>query len=165
VVNGSAQSRIRHQLQPGDIGAVVRLHGTVYAVEQGWGHAFEAYVAEGLGRFAASLDPTRDRLWIAETGSDVVGSIAIVDQGDGTAQLRWFVVDPRARGQGLGGQLLAAALSFCRERRHTNVFLWTVSELHAAAHLYRRAGFELVEETRHEAWGTVNTLQTYRVQL
>ncbi|CAN5831959.1 GNAT family N-acetyltransferase [soil metagenome] len=161
-MSGSASSQLRHELQPGDIGAVVRLHGTVYAAEQGWDHTFEGYVAEGIGRFAAAFDPARDRLWIAEADGGVVGSIAIVGQADSTAQLRWFVVHPKARGQGLGRQLLAAALSFCRDRHYTSIFLWTAGDLHAAAHLYRSAGFELVEESRHESWGAGNTLQTYR---
>jgi GNAT superfamily N-acetyltransferase len=164
-VGASTSSQLRHQLQPGDIGEVVRLHGTVYAAEHGWDHTFEGYVAEGIGRFAAAFDPARDRLWVADGDSGVVGSIAIVGQPDGTAQLRWFVVHPNARGHGLGRQLLDAALSFCRDRHHTSVFLWTVGELHAAAHLYRDAGFELAEETRHESWGTVNTLQTYKLRL
>jgi ribosomal protein S18 acetylase RimI-like enzyme len=160
-----AQWQLRHGLRPGDIGAVVRLHGRVYALEHGWDHTFEGYVAETMGRFAIAFDPARDRLWLAETESETVGSIAIVGQPDGSAQLRWFVIDPGSRGQGLGRRMLMEALAFCREREYTSVFLLTVRELHAAAHLYLAVGFELLEETPHESWGAVTTLQTYVLRL
>lgn len=161
----SASIQLRHQLQPGDLGTVVRLHGSIYALEHGWDHRFEGYVAETIGSFAVKFDAARDRLWIAETEQETIGSIAIVGQPDGSAQLRWFVVHPGARGRGLGRRMLMEALSFCRERAYTSVFLWTVRDLHAAAHLYLAAGFELVDETTHEDWGAVKTLQTYMLRL
>ena len=86
-------------------------------------------------------------------------------QPERTAQLRWFLVHPNSRGQGLGRQLIAGALAFCRERKFKSVFLWTVSELPTAAHLYKDAGFRLTEEKTHEIWGKVRTEQRYDLEL
>jgi GNAT superfamily N-acetyltransferase len=152
---------IRTTIQPGDIGEIVRLHGVLYAREYALDRTFEGYVAAGIGAFAIEFDERKDRLWIAESNARLLGSIAIVGQADRSAQLRWFLVDPDARGAGLGRRLLAEALAFCRERRFTSVFLWTISGLPASAHLYRKAGFELTEEKTHELWGTVRTEQRY----
>lgn len=151
---------IRTDIRPGDIGRVVSLHGVLYAREYGLDHTFEGYVAAGLGEFAASFDARKDRLWLAETGERIVGSVAIVGLPDGTAQLRWFLVHPDARG-GLGRGLLRGALAFCRERGYRSVFLWTISELKAAAHLYAEAGFRLTEQKTHELWGGARTEERY----
>jgi ribosomal protein S18 acetylase RimI-like enzyme len=97
---------IRTDIRPGDIGLLIYLHGVLYAREYKLDHTFEGYVAAGLGEFAKSYDERRDRLWLAEEGGRIVGSIAIVGQTDGAAQLRWFLVDPEARGVGLGRRLL-----------------------------------------------------------
>lgn len=93
---------IRTDIRPGDIGYIISLHGVLYAREYDLDHTFEGYVAAGLGEFAKSYDERRDRLWIAEEGGRIVGSIAIVGSKGGVAQLRWFLVDPKARGSGLG---------------------------------------------------------------
>ena len=100
-------------LQPGDIGEIVRLHGVLYAAEQGWDHTFEAYVAGPLAEFALAASD-RERIWIARLGGRIVGCIAIVSGGDLVAQLRWFLVDSSVRGSGLGRTLLEDAVAFCR---------------------------------------------------
>ncbi|HKP75132.1 MAG TPA: GNAT family N-acetyltransferase [Longimicrobiaceae bacterium] len=157
--------RIHTDLRPGDLGAIVRLHGVVYAAEYGWDHTFEAMVAQGLAAHALSGDVERSRLWIAERDGEVAGCIAIVGQEDGTAQLRWFVVDPDHRGAGIGRRLLDEALAFCRERGFRSVFLWTVRGLNAAAHLYRTAGFAVTQEETHVRWGATVTEQRYDLKL
>jgi GNAT superfamily N-acetyltransferase len=156
---------IRTDIRPGDIGRVVEMHGELYAREYGLDHTFEGYVAAGLGEFAVGFDGGRDRLWLAEEGGRLVGSVAIAGRDGGTAQLRWFLVRPEARGAGLGGGLLGEAVGFCRERGFHSVFLWTISELKAAAHLYRRAGFAPAERTTHDIWGAPHTEERYDLEL
>jgi ribosomal protein S18 acetylase RimI-like enzyme len=155
---------LRHDLRPGDLGAIVHLHGTVYAKEYGFDPTFEAYVAGPLAEFVrAGTD--RDRLWVAERGGRVVGCVAIVSAGPGTAQLRWFLVEPSARGAGLGKQLLRTALDFSRECGYGKVILWTVRALEAAAHLYRSAGFRKVEEKPGRRWGADVVEEKYELVL
>lgn len=144
---------IRHELRPGDLGAIVHLHGTLYAREYGFDPTFEAYVAGRLAEFVRSHGE-RDRVWIAECAGRIVGSVAIVRGGEcGAAQLRWFLVDPSQRGKGLGRHLLNEAVSFARTAGYDSIFLWTVSALTAAARLYQSAGFSLVEQTPARLWG------------
>jgi len=151
---------IRTDLQPGDIGTVVFLHGTLYAAEQGWDHTFEAYVAGPLAEFATSHSE-RERIWIVEKDGEVAGSIAIVDATANKAQLRWLLLRPDLRGQGIGRTLMDEALSFCRAAQHAQVFLWTVSALTGAAKLYQAVGFKLTEEKTGDLWGATVTEQRY----
>jgi N-acetylglutamate synthase-like GNAT family acetyltransferase len=157
--------QIRTVLKPGDIGYIIYLHGVLYGQEYQLDHTFEGYVAVGLGEFAKTFDPVKDFFAVAEHENRIVGSIAISGQPDATGKLRWFLVHPDARGLGLGQQLIQAALKFCRERSFVSVFLWTISELKTAAHLYRKVGFQLTEEKTHEIWGAVRTEQRYDLSL
>jgi len=153
--------RVRNSLLPGDLGAVVRLHGLLYSTEFGLDHTFEGYVASGLGEFAKLYDARKDFWAIAEIDERILGSIAIVAQPDQTAQLRWFLIDPELRGQGVGHRLLSQAIEFCRSHHFKSVYLWTVSELKVAGHLYRQAGFVLTEQVTHDIWGSVRTEERY----
>ena len=137
----------------------------MYAKEYGWDQGFEGYVAEGLANFVQSFDARTDRLWIAETDSEIVGSIGIVRDSDSTAQLRWFLVHPDHRGRGLGRELLNRALQFSRDRGFKSVFLWTVSDLKTAAHLYQQTGFRKTEEKTHKIWGKTLTEERYDLSL
>ena len=157
--------RIRTDIRPGDIGYIIYLHGTLYRREYYLDHTFEGYVASGLGEFAKSFDQRKDRLWLAEESERIVGSIAIAGQVDHTAQLRWFLVHPEARGSGLGGRLLRDALEFCRSNEFRSVFLWTLSDLKAAAQLYQQAGFHRTEQKTHEIWGAMRTEERYDLVL
>lgn len=156
---------VRIELEPGDIGRIVELHGEMYARELGWGVAFEAYVAEGIGRFVREADADADRVWIAEDRGRLVGSIAIAARPGRAAQLRYFLVAGGYRGSGLGRRLLDDALTFCRDRGYDSVFLWTAAGLDAAAHLYRQAGFEMVAEVPETEWGRTVTRQRYQLEL
>ena len=157
--------RIRTEIDPGDIGYVIYLHGSLYASEFGWGHTFEADVARNLGEFAKTYDPAKDLFAVAELDGRIVGSIIIAGLPDQVAQLRFFLVHPDARGHGLGRRLIQQALDFCRERGFRTVWLWTISELKAAAHLYREAGFTITHEDTHEIWGAIRTEQRYDLTL
>jgi GNAT superfamily N-acetyltransferase len=155
---------IRTDLRPGDIGAVVSLHGTLYAQEHGFDSTFEAYVAGPLAEFVFASSP-RERLWLAERDGRLVGCIAIVAAASRTAQLRWFLVDPSARGAGLGKRLLHEAVAFARACGNTSVILWTVSALTAAGHLYEAAGFRKVEESPGHLWGVDVVEEKYELSL
>lgn len=157
--------QIRTDIRPGDIGYIVYLHGILYAQEHNLDQTFEGYVASGLGEFAKSFDERKDRLWLVEDGKLIVGSIAIAGQPNLSAQLRWFLVHPEVRGSEFGGRLLKDALEFCRERGFRSVFLWTLSDLKAAAHLYQKAGFQRTEEKTHAIWGAVRTEERYDLDL
>jgi len=104
--------RIRNNLNPGDLGYIIQLHGTLYAQEYNLDHTFEGYVAAGMGEFAKSFEARKDFVAIAEHEDQILGSIFIMGLPDQTAQLRWFLLHPKARGQGLGKKLLAAAITF-----------------------------------------------------
>lgn len=146
--------RLRHAMQPGDLGMIVHLHGVHYAREYGLDATFEPYVAEPLARFAREGN---GRLWIAERGGTMLGSVALVDAEPGVGQLRWFLLVPEARGTGLGRRMLDEALAYCRTRGLTRVYLLTFAALEPAVRLYQRAGFRVVEEKTSFAWGADRT--------
>jgi GNAT superfamily N-acetyltransferase len=154
----------RNELKPGDIGRIVALHGTIYAQEYGFDSTFEAYVAGPLADFVLNARP-QDRIWIAEQDEEIVGCVAIVSTSPNEAQLRWYLVAPSARGHGLGKRLLDAAIDYCRHAGFRSVFLWTVSELDAAARLYRAAGFVKVEEKAERRWGVDVVEEEYVLSL
>jgi ribosomal protein S18 acetylase RimI-like enzyme len=160
----SSDVTLRHDLQPGDLGAVVSLHGTLYAKEYGFNAIFEAYVAGPLAEFVRT-GSERSRLWLAERGGQLVGCAAVVEASATEAQLRWFLVDPSARGLGLGRRLLREALEFSRGRGYESVFLWTADVLTAAARLYRAAGFEKVQEKAGNDWGVAVVEEKYVLRL
>lgn len=157
--------QIRSNLRPGDIGYLIHLHGILYAKEYGWDYTFERYVAESLAKFILSFDARTDCLWIAEMDGKIVGSIGIVRDSKSEAQLRWFLVHPDQRSRGLGRQLLNRALQFSRDRAFKSVFLWTVSDLKIASHLYQWAGFRKTEEKTHQIWSKTLTEERYDLSL
>ena len=158
--------RIRHDLRPGDFGLVTMLHGEIYTREHSFNHVFEAYVAESLGEYGKQYDPAFDRLWIAERGQEVVGTIGLLARADNRSQLRWMLVDAGARGHGLGRRLLDLCIEFAAGTGYDSIFLWTVHTLEPAARLYRTAGFELTEELPPSTlWGPELREQRYDLSL
>lgn len=158
--------QIHTGLRPGDLGYVIYLHGSLYAKEYNLDHTFEGEVAVKMGDFAKQYDSDKDFFAVAENDdSQIVGSIAIHGLGEGRALLRWFLLHPNARGKGLGKKLFHDALQFCRDKNFNTINLWTISELTTAAHLYRQAGFRVVEENTREFWGGLRTEQRYELIL
>ncbi len=155
---------LRTSLGPGDLGEVVRLHGVVYARECGFDPTFEAYVAAPLADLVRT-GSARERLWLAERAGRLVGCVAIVAAAPEVAQLRWFLVDPIARGRGLGTRLLSEAVSFARACGYRAIVLWTVSRLAAAARLYRAAGFRKVQDRPGRMWGADVIEEKYELLL
>jgi ribosomal protein S18 acetylase RimI-like enzyme len=143
---------LRHELRPGDLGALISLHGTVFARECGFDSTFEAHNARLLGEFIQARTEL-DRLWIAEWQGRLAGSIAIVSHSGKDAQLCWLLVDPTSRSLGLGRRLLEEAIAFCRRCEYEYVFLRNVRVLTAASRLFRSVGFEKVAERSSERWG------------
>ena len=156
---------LRHDLQPGDMGAMILLHGMIYAQEYGFDHTFEGYVAAGLAEFAQAFDPGRDRIWVAEKQGHITGSIAILSRSAEEAQLRWFLIHPESRGLGLGRWMLKEALDFCREKGYRKIYLWTIQNLVVATHLYQSSGFIKTEEKLHPLWGKMIHEECYELDL
>jgi len=154
----------RRNFQPGDIGSLVFLHGTLYAKEYGYNQLFEAYVAKGLADFVESFDPKYESVWIVVTTGQIIGCIAVSRNSEKEAALRWFFVHPDFRGSGIGTSLLADAVQFCKDHGYETVSLWTTSELATARHLYTQAGFSKREEKTHEIWGKMLTEERFELQ-
>ncbi|MFW9800448.1 MAG: GNAT family N-acetyltransferase, partial [Candidatus Thorarchaeota archaeon] len=160
-----ASSFIIRPHRAGDIGWIVHRHGVIYAEEYGWDETFEALTAEILAKFIQSHDFKRERIWIAEQDGENVGSVMIVDAGDQVAQLRLLLVEPKARGKGIGRKLLEECIDFSRRTGYKKIKLWTQNNLHAARHLYLAYGFELVEEESHKSFGHELVAEIWELQL
>ena len=132
------------------------MHAAFYSAHAGFGAAFETKVASDLAEFATRLEDPRNALWRAERNGEIVGSIAIdgEDLGDGLAHLRWFIVDPRFQGSGLGRRLLRAALDHCDGQGVAETHLWTFEGLDAARRLYEVHGFVLTDQYLGHQWGS-----------
>jgi GNAT superfamily N-acetyltransferase len=158
-------STVRELGEPGDLGWVVMAHGEIYAREFGWDTTFEELVARIVADYAADHDPAREAAWIAEVDGRRVGCVFCVAESDEVAKLRILLVDPAARGTGIGRELVARCVSFARSTGYERMVLWTNDPLTSAAAIYKAAGFRLVAEEPHRSFGVDLVGQTYELDL
>lgn len=149
----------------GDYGWAVERHGILYATEFGWGTRFEGLVAELFGRFAASHDPARERCWIAELEGERAGCVFVTEREPKVAQLRCLLVEPKARGKGVGAGLVQECISFARSAGYERMMLWTNKGLDSARKIYEANGFRLVAEEPHEDFGVPLVGQIWEMDL
>jgi len=163
---GAAPAVVIRPHRPGDLGWVVSWHGAYYAEEYGWDGSFEALVAGVAKEFIEQFDPAREACWVAEIDGRRVGSVCLVKKSASVAKLRLLIVDPEARGHGIGRRLVAECVAFARRAGYRRITLWTNSILDAARHLYEQAGFVRVEVGPTErAFGQDLVFETWELDL
>ena len=139
--------------RPGDMGWVVHAHGRLYFDERGWDERFEALVADITAAFIRNFDQKRERCWIAEMDGEPVGSVFAVKESNSVAKLRLLLVEPKARGRGLGRRLVEECIAFARAQGYRRLVLWTQSNLTDARRIYQACGFALKRKERHQTFG------------
>jgi DNA-binding MarR family transcriptional regulator/GNAT superfamily N-acetyltransferase len=164
-VRAEAVPYLMRSHRPGDMGWVVHRHGALYAQEYGYDAQFEALVAEIAAHFIERFDPKRERCWIAEMDSEIVGSVFVVRKTATVAKLRLLLVEPHARGLGIGARLIDECVRFARAAGYRKLVLWTQSELDAARRLYERAGFKRVRSEPHRSFGKKLVAETWELRL
>jgi DNA-binding MarR family transcriptional regulator/ribosomal protein S18 acetylase RimI-like enzyme len=162
---GSSPPAILRDPGPGDMGWVVQSHGSFYAREYGFDASFEGLVAEIAGKFLTSFDASRERCWIADLDGTPVGSVFLVRHSDDVAKLRLLLIDPAARGQGLGQRLVAECIGFAKARGYRKITLWTQSILVAARKIYQDAGFVRIATEPHRSFGQSLVGETWEREL
>jgi DNA-binding MarR family transcriptional regulator/GNAT superfamily N-acetyltransferase len=151
--------------RPGDFGWIVSRHGALYGEQYGFDERIEALTAEIVAGFIRNCDPKRERCWIAERDGENVGSVLLVKETGEVARLRLLLVEPKARGLGLGARLVEECVRFARAARYRKITLWTHSVLTAARHIYEQAGFALVDTKTHDEFGKELVGETWELEL
>jgi N-acetylglutamate synthase-like GNAT family acetyltransferase len=141
------------ELRSGDMGWVIERHGAIYWDQFGWDRDFEALVARIVADYHQEFKPGRENAWIAEINGARAGCVFCCQRDQTTAQLRILLVEPWARGAGLGTRLVDKCIAFARGAGYSKMMLWTNDVLVSARHIYEAAGFELVEEDSHHSFG------------
>jgi len=156
---------LRYVVRPGDFGWVVERHGALYHQEYGWDLTFESLVASIVAKFVDHFDPERERVWIAERQGERVGCIFLVRSTRRVAKLRLFLVEPEARGLGIGHHLMRELLAFARSAGYHTVRLWTQSNLLAARHIYAQSGFNLIGSEPNHSFGYDLVSETWELRV
>ncbi|WP_454199073.1 bifunctional helix-turn-helix transcriptional regulator/GNAT family N-acetyltransferase [Nocardia sp. Marseille-Q1738] len=160
-----APSFVLRAPRPGEYGWVIQRHAELYAQEYGWDGTYEELIVRIVADYLGSHDERCERAWIAESEGRPVGSVFCVREDETTARLRLLLVEPAARGLGVGSALVGECLRFAAAAGYREIVLWTNDVLTAARHVYQRAGFELVEQSPHHSWGHDLVGQTWRRSL
>jgi DNA-binding MarR family transcriptional regulator/GNAT superfamily N-acetyltransferase len=156
---------LRHH-RPGDMGWVVWRHGLLYFQEYGYDERAEALFAGIVAKFIDKLDPVREACWIAEKDGENVGSVFLVKKSQTVAQLRLLLVEPSARGLGIGKRLVSECVRFARRAGYKKILLWTQSELTAARSIYQNAGFKVIGKKKHSSWSRKDLVaETWELKL
>jgi DNA-binding MarR family transcriptional regulator/GNAT superfamily N-acetyltransferase len=163
--DAQAPSYVLRPHRAGDMGWVVARHGALYPAEYGWDSRIEALTAEIVAAFLKDFDPAREKCWIAEIDGKPVGSVFLVQEKDNVARLRLLIVDPKARGLGIGRRLVDECVRFAREAGYRKITLWTHGVLKAARAIYQQAGFQLVKEWVHDEFGKPEAAETWELKL
>lgn len=153
------------QHEPGDMGWVTHRHGVLYAQQYAWDERFEALVAQIVSDFINNYKPARERCWIAEMDGEIVGSVFVVQYSETVAKLRLLLVEPTARGMGLGSRLVNECIRFAKRVGYQKMILWTNSILVEARHIYTKAGFKLIAEEAHHSYGHDLVGETWELTL
>jgi DNA-binding MarR family transcriptional regulator/GNAT superfamily N-acetyltransferase len=151
--------------EAGDLGWIVHRHGVLYRQEYGYDERFEALVAEIAGEFVKKFDAKRERCWIAERDGEIAGSVFVVKKSEGVAKLRLLLVEPSARGLGIGKRLVNECIQFARQAGYKKMILWTQSELLAARNIYKAAGFRRTGTKAHESFGKKLVAEVWEIRL
>jgi DNA-binding MarR family transcriptional regulator/GNAT superfamily N-acetyltransferase len=161
----NARSYTLRAPRPGDMGWIVSRHGELYAKEYGWNSTIEAITADIVSAFLKNYDPKRERCWIAEMDGEPVGSVFLVRDSDDVARIRLLIVDPKARGLGIGRDLAEKSVAFAREAGYRQITLWTHTVLTAARAIYERMGFKRTKQWVHEDFGKPVESETWELLL
>ncbi|MBY5951062.1 GNAT family N-acetyltransferase [Algoriphagus marincola] len=159
------QITIRNELKAGDLGQVAALHGRIYFEEHGFEMGFEAYVMESLLEFYRQYDPARDKVWVVEADGEMVGFLLLMHRQDEQAQLRYFILEKKYRGMGLGKKLMQEWIDFYKEKGYKGAFLYTTSGLDPAVSLYERFGFKKVSQIKSRNFGVPLLEMLYQLKL
>lgn len=151
--------------RPGDYGWIIHRHGVLYAQEYGWDATMEGFIGEIIGKYAQRHDPAKEKFWVAERDGEILGSVYVVENAPGVAQLRCLLVEPTARGLGIGRRLVRECVTFARQAGYATMILWTNDVLVSARKIYEAEGFVLKEEERHHSFGKDLVGQTWELTL
>lgn len=164
--SGDETSYILRAPRSGDMDWVVKRHGELYRQEYRYDERFEALVAEIVAEFVENFDARHERSWIAKKNGQRMGTIFLVKQSRTVAKLRLLLVEPGARGLGIGHRLVSECIEFARHAGYKKIVLWTQSELHAARHLYEQSGFQRIAQKPHQSWGRTDLVaETWELRL